>query len=224
MTVIIPCVVDNIYTEMAVQYVGFAPWAIWGALWVAYTVTWDGAWQMVSMGVTLSTLPLYVMRFYIADETPGFFCPDIGRVSFPNMEMAAIGAAVVYVLFFRRYYKMVVTYFQWLLLGLFFLVPAIVHVYWADVDFWKVALSIAYGMVVSALTCPLLWTNQKSFAYLFTLPYFWSWYGPSILLRDAESKALYERLRAWRQKQYEEQQPWYTWLQGAFSVLSSRSG
>jgi len=224
MVLMIPCDVSNIYTEMAVQYVGFAPWAIWGALWVAYTVTWDGAWQLVNVAVTAITVPLYMVRFYVGDVEPGFFCPDIERASFPNMEMAAIGATVVYCIFFRWYYKMPVTYFQWLLLALFFLLPAIVHVSVADMDFWKVVLSIVYGMVLAAMTCPLLWTNQKSFAHLFTLPFFWRWYGPSILLRDAESKALYERLRAWRQKEYERQQALPSWFSGLFSVLLSRFG
>jgi hypothetical protein len=224
MVLMIPCDVHNIYTEMAVQFVGLAPWAIWGALWVAYTVTWDGAWQMVSFSVTLTTLPLYMFRAYIQDVTPGYFCPDIGRVSFPNLEMAALASAFTYLVFFRWYYKVGVTWFQWLLLGIFFLLPAIVHVHMADVAFWKVALSAVYGILASLLVCPMLWTNQKSFAYLFTLPYFWAWYRPSILLRDDESQEIYRRMKAWRQKESEFSPPWFSWLWEASSVLSSRFG
>jgi len=248
MPIILPCVLDNIYTEMAVQYVGFAPWAIWGALWVAYTVTWDGAYQIVSTSVTLSAIFLYVLRAYVAEVTPGFFCPDIQRYAFPNLEMAAIGCLFTYVVFFRIWYKLNVTYFQWLILGILFLTPAVVHVVMAEVAFWKVVLSAVYGILWAIITCPLLWTNHKNFAFLFNLPFFYTWYGPSILLRDDESKAIFERLRcvwlgatvwvigfadcprdfASRKKCLDDSRArssaWSTWLWGASSVLSSKYG
>jgi len=225
MPIILPCVLDNIYTEMAVQYVGFAPWAIWGALWVAYTVTWDGAYSILSLSVTVSSVFLYALRSYVDEVVPGFFCPDITRWSFPNLEMAAIGCAATYLVFFRWYYKVHVTFFQWFMMAVFFLTPCIVHVVMAEVAFWKVALSAIYGIVWAILTCPLLWTNQKNFAYLFNLPFFYTWYGESILCRDEESRALFKRLR---QQCLDEARArpsrWPTWLWGASSVLSSRFG
>jgi hypothetical protein len=225
MTIILPCVLDNIYTEMAVQYVGFAPWAIWGALWVAYTVTWDGAYYLTSVSITCSSVFLYVLRAYIDEVVPGYFCPDITRWGFPNLEMAAIGSLFVYVVFFRWYYKMNVTYFQWFILAVVFLTPAIVHVTMAEVAFWKVALSAVYGIAWALLTCPFLWTAPNNFAYLFNLPFFYGWFGESILLRTDESRALFKRLR---QECLDEERAHSsrlsTWLWGASSVLSSKFG
>jgi len=224
MVTMIPCVVDNIYTDMAVSYIEFAPWAIWGALWVAYAVTFDGAFWIVSMSVTLSSAPLYVFQVYIDDVRPGFFCPNIERWSFPNMEVAAVTSLFVFVIFFRWYYKMPVTYFQWFVLGVVFLTPAIVHVAIAETDFWKVAVSVAYGAVSALIICPLLWTNQMTFAYLFTLPYFWTWFRRSILLRDERSRKLYKRLLKWRRTESERSQASSGLLAGPSSILLSKFG
>jgi hypothetical protein len=225
MAVIIPCMVDNIYTEMGMTYIQFAPWAIWGALWVAYVVTFEGAFWIVSMSVTLSSAPLYVFQAYVDDVRPGFFCPNIERWSFPNMELAAISSAFVFLVFFRWYYKIRVTYFQWFIMGLFFLLPAIFHVTVADTDFWKVAISIGYGIASAVILCPLLWTNQIAFAYLFNLPYFWTWFKvESILCRDAASLDLSKRLRKWRQDESERLRASPGLLAGPSSILLSKFG
>jgi hypothetical protein len=224
MTVVIPCVVDNIWSDMAVNYVAFAPWAIWGALWVAYVVTREGAFWIVSMSVTFSSLPLYVAIVYFDDVRPGIFCPNIEQWSFPNMEIAAVSSFFVFVLFFRVYYKMPVTYFQWLLLGLFFLLPAIVHLAVAKIAFWKVAVSVAYGLGSAILICPLLWSNQRGFAYLFTLPYFWTWFELSILCRDGPSRNLYKRLRKWRRTESVRSRASSGLLAGPSSLLLFKHG
>lgn len=222
-TIVIPCIVDNAMQELLTSYIEFAPWAIWGALWVAYVVTFEGAFWIVSMSITLSSLPLYVFQVYIDDVHPGFFCPAVERWSFPNLEVAAVSSFFVFAIFFRWYYKMAVTYFQWFILGVFFLTPSIVHVAIAETDFWKVALSVAYGVVSALVICPILWTNQMTFAYLFTLPYFWTWFRQSILLRDDRSRAKYEELRKWRQTESERARASPGLLAGPSSLLSSRS-
>jgi len=221
---VIPCIVDNGPQALLTSYIEFAPWVIWGALWVAYVVTFEGAFWIVSMSITLSSLPLYVFQVYIDDVHPGFFCPVIERWAFPNLEVAAVASFFVFAVFFRWYYKMAVTYFQWFMLGLFFLTPCIVHVAIAETDFWKVTLSAAYGIVSALVICPLLWTNQMAFAYLFNLPYFWTWFRVSILLRDDRSKEEFRRLREWRQTESERARASPGLLAGPSSLLSSRLG
>jgi hypothetical protein len=220
--VMVPVIPENYYYDLAVNYIAFAPWAIWGALWVAYLVSKDGAFWIISASLTFSSAPLYVALVYFNDVRPGLFLPSIERWSFPNMEIAAVSSFFVYVLFFRIYYKISVTYCQWLMLGLFFLLPPVVHLVAAQTEFWKVAISVGYGIGVALIVCPLLWTNQRVFAYLFTLPYFWTWFGPSILCRDEPSRTLYDRLRTWRQTESERARASRGLLAGPSSILLSK--
>jgi hypothetical protein len=146
--IMVPMVPENAYYDMAVNYIAFAPWIIWGALWVAYVVTSEGAFWITSWGVTLSSVPLYLLLVYFDDVRPGLMFPVMERWSFPNLEIAAVSSFFIFVLFFRVYYKMRVSYFQWFFLGVFFLIPPVVHLVAAGTEFWKVG-SVSCQVCVS---------------------------------------------------------------------------
>jgi len=95
----------------------------------------------------------------------------------------------------------------------------------AGVVFWKVILSGLYGAGLAIMWCPILWINQKSFAFLFNIPGYSGYYKQSVLLRDDNAKSLFWTLRKWNKTITEQRElalksAGYSWR--AFSILSSK--
>lgn len=86
------------------------------------------------------------------------------------------------------------------------------------------AISVTYGILCAILISVLLWTNQKAFVYLFNMPYFWTWFEPSILIRDEKYRKEFARLREWRRTESVRVLASSGLLAGPSSILLSKFG
>ena len=217
----IACDYTSFYESMAISSMSLFPWVVSGFLYAWYIYSYDGAFQMLSYFIFLTALPLYPAQIYFSDLRVDPFCDVFTHYAFPNLELSCLSSALVFIVFFRYWYKVPISWFQYFLLLVFITVPFFVHVHVAELALWKVAASSLYGILLAVAYCPILWTNQKGFAYLFSIYPFYTWYKESILFRDAATVNLYRRLRRCNDEHAQQSRSAsYSW--GAFSILSSR--
>lgn len=227
MALIIPCDAANYYYSLAISYSHLIPWAITGALYVAYSYSGDGVFSIVSWALTFMLLPMYPMRAYFNDLFSDPFCGMFKTWAFPNMECATVAALLVYAVFFRWYYRVRISWFQWIVAALIILMPPVIMVVIAKLAWWKVLLSALWGVGFAFIICPIIWINQNGFAYLYNVPGFDGWYNESVLLRDAASVKRFRWLRSLRREEAERRadsmrSAGYSWR--PFSILSSKYG
>jgi hypothetical protein len=221
MATMIACDYTAFYTSMAINAMTWIPWVVSGLLYAWYIYSSDGAFQLLSYFTFLSSLPLYPAQTYFNDLRVDPFCNAFTHYVFPNMEISCLASVIVFIIFFRWWYKVSVSWFQYLLIVAFVALPLFIHVHVAGLSVWKVVASASWGGTLAIAYCPLLWTSQKSLAYLFSIYPFYTWYRESFLLRDDASLNVYRRLRRWNDERAQQSRSAsYSW--GAFSILSSR--
>jgi hypothetical protein len=221
MATMIMCDYTAYYTSTAIGLVAYIPWIVSGVLWVWYMYSGDGAFSLLSYHIFLTSLPLYPAQFYFNDLRVDPFCDVFTHYAFPNGEIACMASVVVFVIFFRFWYKVPVSGLQWFVLVVLVAILPLVHINMAQLALWKAVVSALYGIVMAAVFCPILWTNQKGFAYLFSIPPFYSWYRESILFRDDQSLNLYRRLRKCNDERAQQSRS-ASYSSAAFSILSSK--
>ena len=219
----IQCNAANYIYSQVVGLVMLFPWVVTGAFYIGYAVTGDGAFSVLSWSLTFMLLPMYPVQLHAADVWTDPFCGDFQTYMFPNMTCAVVACVITYSLFFRWWYGVRISWFQWFIALVMLLGPPIALSVMGGVAWWKTVLSLLWGVVWALIVCPVLWINQRGFAYLFTIPGFHGYYKESVLLRDDASVNLYRSLHksrldaaARRERQAQSYQ--------AFSFLSSRHG
>lgn len=213
--------VGGYWDSVILGWSGLMPIAASIVLYAWYVYSHDGVFSVLSWFITLSSIPLYALQAYINDLEFDPFYAVVTKWAFPNLECVVMGSLVVFVVFFRYWYNVRISWLQCAILALLVAFPPIVHVWRANMAWWKAVVSFLIGVGMAVPFCPILWINQMGFAYLFNLHGSYSWYNESILLRDEESRLTYRRLRKWRDGEEQRlKSATYSWA--SFSMLAPK--
>lgn len=182
--VAILCDYDN-WAAFLVAWARRFPLLIGFFMFVAGYATGEPIFTVASWTLTFALLCLYPWKFYFNVLRLDPFCPSITSWAFPNDEMLYVSFVVVFVIGYALYWGNTRSPFQWICLGLVFLGPSIILL-WFDGLWWVyLAITCVIGTAVAIGLLWWLWTHEDMFVFIFVVWPLSYLYSDTILVRNA---------------------------------------